>query len=299
VHIINEHLEAQVIDPLLDRTRRWHPTLRYLSQTEVHVYALSIAASVMLSLYPFLTVMFSLLQHVLKSKIGADALWVAVHDFFPGELGDFISRNMRANLAKPQHARFQVVSLVLLLLTANGVFEPLEVALNRAWGAKANRSYLKNQLLSFGLIIFCGGLVIASAMLTAVNQEFVQSNFGEHLWSWVPLVLFKIGAIPLTMLALFFTYWILPNCHVPLRPLIRVSVVVGAGLEALKYVGLFLGPWLDRKLDNEYDVFKHSVEVILFSMVASFIVLAGAEWTARHARQEALKASAATGVVKR
>src|SRR5580704_4693004 len=134
LHIINEHLEAQVIDPILLRTRRWHPTVRYLSQTEVHVYALSISASVLLSLYPFLTVMFSLVRF-LNSWLAEQALWVAVRDYFPGELGVFIQRNLLANLAKPAHSRFQLVSLVLLMLTANGVFEPLERALNRAWGA--------------------------------------------------------------------------------------------------------------------------------------------------------------------
>lgn len=295
MHIINEHLDAQVIDPLLDRTRRWHPTVRYLSQTEVHVYALSIAASVMLSLYPFLTVMFSLIRHVFKSLIAEQALWAAVNDYFPGELGDFIHRNLAMNLAKPQHARFQLVSLVLLLFTANGVFEPLEVALNRAWRARANRSYLKNQLMSFGLIILCGGMVIGSAMLTAVNQEFVQRHISGDLWPWMTLLLFKVAAIPFTMLALFITYWMLPNCRVPVRPLVRVSVAVGAALEALKYIALAVWPWLNNKLDNEYGVFQHSVEVILFSMVASLIVLAGAEWSVRHA-QPAAKTAAGEAV---
>ncbi len=294
MHIINEHLEAQVIDPIRERTRNWSPTVRYLSQTEVHVYALSIAASVMLSLYPFLTVMFSLIRHVFKSDIGEQALWAAVNDYFPGELGEFIRRNLWTNLAKPQHSRFQLVSVVLLLLTANGVFEPLEVALNRAWGAHTNRSYLRNQAMSFGLILLCGGLVIGSAMLTAVNQEFVQRHINGDIWPWLTLLLFKIAAIPFTMLALFLTYWLLPNCRVPVRPLIRVSVVVGGGLEVLKYVALAIWPWLNAKLDNEYDVFKHSVEVILFSMVASFIVLAGAEWSARHAQPLKLRAAAAT-----
>ena len=291
MHIINEHLEAQVIDPIRDRTRRWHPTMRYLSQTEVHVYALSIAASAMLSLYPFLTVMFSLIRHVFKSDIGEQALWAAVNDYFPGELGEFIRRNLWTNLAKPQHSRFQLVSVVLLLLTANGVFEPLEVALNRAWGAHKNRSYLRNQLMSFGLIILCGGLVIGSAMLTAVNQEFVQRHISGDMWPWVTLLLFKVAAIPFTMLALFITYWLLPNCRVPMRPLIHVSVAVGAALEILKYVALAIWPWLNNKLDNEYGVFSHSVEVILFSMVASLIVLAGAEWSVRQAVHPAMNAT--------
>lgn len=282
MHIINEHLEAQVIDPILGHTRRWRPTVQYLSQTEVHVYALSIAASVLLSLYPFLTVMFSLVRFF-NSSLAEQALNVALLDYFPGELGEFIRRNLLVNLAKPAHSRFQLVSLVLLMLTANGVFEPLEVALNRAWGAVKNRSYLRNQLTSFGLIILCGGLVIASAMLTAVNEAFVHSKIGGDIRPWMTLLIFKLAAIPLTMLALFLTYWLLPNCRVPARPLIRVSIAVGAALEVLKYVALAVWPWLNSKLVNEYDVFSHSVEVLLFSMVASFIVLAGAEWTVRHA----------------
>jgi membrane protein len=288
LHIINTNLEAQVIEPIVSRTRRWHPTVRYLSQTEVHVYALSISASVLLSFYPFLTVMFSLVRffNIVQAE---QALNVALRDYFPGELGIFIQRNLLANLDKPAHSRFQIVSLVLLMLTANGIFEPLEVALNRAWGAVTNRSYLRNQLMSFGLILLCGGLVIASAMLTAVNQGFVQSRIDGSIPAWMPLLLFKLVAVPLTMLALFLTYWLLPNCKVPARPLIRVSIAVGGALEVLKYVARAVWPWLDTKLTNEYDVFSHSVEVMLFGMVASFIVLAGAEWTVRHAKPVAVK----------
>jgi membrane protein len=288
LHIINTNLEAQVIEPIVSRTRRWHPTVRYLSQTEVHVYALSISASVLLSFYPFLTVMFSLVRffNIVQAE---QALNVALRDYFPGELGIFIQRNLLANLDKPAHSRFQIVSLVLLMLTANGIFEPLEVALNRAWGAVTNRSYLRNQLMSFGLILLCGGLVIASAMLTAVNQGFVQSRIDGSIPAWMPLLLFKLLAVPLTMLALFLTYWLLPNCKVPARPLIRVSIAVGGALEVLKYVARAVWPWLDTKLTNEYDVFSHSVEVMLFGMVASFIVLAGAEWTVRHAKPVAVK----------
>jgi len=263
--------------------------VRYLSQTEVHVYALSVAASVLLSLYPFLTVMFSLV-HLFNSALAEQALNLALLDYFPGELGVFIQRNLLNNLAKPAHSRFQFVSLVLLMLTANGVFEPLEVALNRAWGAAKNRSYVRNQFMSFGLIIFCGGLVIGSAMLTAVNEGFVQSKIGGTIPDWMTLLLFKLAAVPLTMLALFLTYWLLPNCRVPARPLVRVSIAVGGALEILKYLALWVWPWLNAKLENEYDVFKHSVEVILFSMLASLIVLAGAEWTVRHAQPPAPRA---------
>ena len=47
--------------------------------------------------------------------------------------------------------------MVLLLFTANGIFEPLEVALNRAWGEVKNRSYLRNQMVALGMIFALRG----------------------------------------------------------------------------------------------------------------------------------------------
>ena len=106
MHIINDKLEAQVFDPLIERTKHWHPTVRYLSQTEVHVYALSIAASVMLSLYPFLTVMFSLARLFQGTGgLAEQALTKALIDYFPGSLGEFINRNLLINLGKSGHGR--------------------------------------------------------------------------------------------------------------------------------------------------------------------------------------------------
>ena len=104
------------------------PTLRYCMQTEVHVYALAVAASALLSFYPFLVVMLSFCRNVLHWPTAADAIYLALNDYLPGDLGAFLKRNM------PMRGTFQLTSMFLLLLTANGVFEPLEVALNRAWG---------------------------------------------------------------------------------------------------------------------------------------------------------------------
>ena len=168
-----------------------------------------------------------------------------------------------------------MTSLVLLLFTANGIFEPLEVALNRAWGVAKNRSYIANQILSLFMILLCGGLALGSIVLTALNPEFVKGIC-------LKLLAFKLAAIPITILSLFLTYWILPNRRVPVARVMPVAAVVGLGMEVLKYVFLWAWPWLNAKFSNEYgDVFKYSISVILFSMLTSFLVLAGAEWSAR------------------
>jgi membrane protein len=282
VHIIAEQSDRST-NPLVEpRTYRWRPTIRYLSQTEVHVYALSIGASVLLSFFPFLIVMLTLVRNVFHFPAAERALVLALGDYFPGDLGGFIIRN----LTKVNHGRYQVTSFLLLLFTANGIFEPLEVALNRAWGVKQNRSYVRNQILSLFLIILCGGLALGSVLLTAVNTQFVTAQFGLKA-AWWPLVIFKVGALPVTVLSLLLIYWLLPNRSVPVRRVLPVSILVGIGLEIWKYVFLFAWPWLDKKFQNEYGPFDYSVSIVVFSLLTALIVLAGAEWSARKPLLEA------------
>ena len=54
----------------LETVRPWwtrlRPTARYLMETEAHVYALAVAASVLLAFYPFLMVMLSFCRDVLR-----------------------------------------------------------------------------------------------------------------------------------------------------------------------------------------------------------------------------------------
>jgi membrane protein len=274
VHIVTEN-SSRSSNPLRE-TGSWRPTIRYLSQTEVHVYALSIGASVLLSFFPFLIVMLTLVRNVIHFPLAERALVLALRDYFPGDLGSLIIKN----LDKVHHGRYQITSLLLLLFTANGIFEPLEVALNRAWGVRANRSYIANQVLSLGLIILCGGLALGSLLLTAVNTRFLTTEYGLKE-AWVPLLIFKLAAVPVTILALFLTYWLLPNRRVPVRRVLPVSILVGLGLEVWKYVFLVAWPWLGKKFQNEYGPFNYAVSIVVFSLVTAFLVLAGAEWSAR------------------
>ena len=256
-----------------ERLRPLRRTARYLARTEVHVFGLSIAASVLLSLFPFLNVMASLAKHVFKWDAALRAIQFAVKEYFPGELGKIIA----SYFTYP--AKVEYVSILLLMFTANGIFEPLEVALNRAWGVTKDRSYVRNQMLSFGLILLCGALALASFLLTAMNQGFDKGGTPD----WVTSTVVRLAAIPMTMLALFLTYWLLPNCRVPVRRIAPVAFVVGLALTVLQYTALLLWNWIIAKMHHDYGPFAHSASIILFTFLASMIVLAGAEWSARAA----------------
>jgi len=246
-------------------------------QTEVHVYALAVSASVLLSVYPFLIVMLSFCRHVLRWPAAVDAIYLAMNDYLPGDLGAFLKRNL--TLRGP----FQPTAMLLLLITANGVFEPLEVAFNRAWGVTRNRSYFKNQLVSLGMIFLCGGLALLSLVLTAMNAQWLRGLTGSHakLELWVNLLLFKVAAIPIGILGLFLVYWLLPNRRIPPARVAPVAILVGLVLEAMKYVFLLIWPLLGARLDHEYGVFHNSVTILIWAFASAMIVLAGAQWAAR------------------
>jgi membrane protein len=256
---------------------RFRPTARYLSRTEVHTFGFSIAASVLLSLFPFLNVMVSLCTYAFKWQAAGAAIQIAIVDYFGSDLGGLLKNNLYF-----RYPKVEIVSMILLLFTANGIFEPLEVALNRAWGVK-DRSYVKNQLLSYLLILLCGSLALASFLLTAMNRQYMEGLFGpgQPVPRWVTIVVFRLIAIPMIMLALFLTYWLLPNCRVPVRRVAPVACVVGLALTVLQYTALFSWDWIIARMKHDYGPFEHSCSIILFSFLAAMIVLAGAEWSAR------------------
>ena len=222
------------------------------------MYALAIAASLLLSFYPFLNVMLSFCRYVLRWPAAVDAVYLAMNNYLPGDLAAFLQRNL------PLAALIQPVAMVLLLITANGVFEPLEVALNRAWGVTTNRSYLRNQLVSLGMIFLCGALALLSLVLTGMNAGWVRSLNGSHarLEPSVKLLIFKVAAIPIGIVILFLIYWILPNRRIRATRVAPVAILAGLALEATKYVFLLIWPLMHVKLEREYGVFRNSATIL-------------------------------------
>lgn len=254
-------------------------------QTEVHVFAFAVSAGMLLSFFPFVTVMLSLCRYVFKWQAAVHAVYFAMDDYFPDAFGHFLRRNFEATVES--RGPVQIVSLLLLFFTASGIFEPLEVALNRIWRCPANRSYFKNQLVSLGLIFACGALMLISVTLTALNVQFLSGaakNPIATLANFLGLLFFRLAAVPMSMLLLFLIYWLLPNCKVKASKMIPAAIIVGFLLEALKYINLVTWPFLRAKLALEYGPFVYTVTIILWGFFASLIVLGGAEWTARAAR---------------
>ena len=248
------------------------PTLRYWTQTEVHAFAFSVAANVLLGFFPFLIVSVSLSRLFFSGQTTVAAIDFALRDYFPDALDEFLSKNL------PQRPVTDWVALGLLLFSSNGIFVPLEVALNKVWGIQKNRSYLHNQVVSLLLIFSCGTLALLSLGITELR---VGSSSGLRIEQWSSILFFKLAAVPLTSLILFLIYRYLPNGRPPLPRIIAAAIGVGLLLEGLKYLNILIWPWLDARIQREYGVFRYSATILFLSFLASMLVLAGAEWSAR------------------
>lgn len=277
--------ESQV-EPALTYPRRlrsepvpWvgvRPLALFLLRTEVHVYAFAVAANVLISFFPFLVAMILLCRWGFHWQAGVDVIIQTVTNYFPEGFGvDFKSYLLA-------YHRFSWISVFLLLFTANGIFVPLEVALNRIWNVKQSRSFLRNQVVSLGLIFACGALVLASVSAATLNVRFLGAKFGAtHTGVLLQAVGFRVFALLATVLMIFLIYWILPNAKIPIKRLIPASIAVAVLLEVSKYLNILTWPWLRSKLRADVPPFVQSISIILWSFVATMITLAGAEWSAR------------------
>ncbi len=254
------------------------PTFHFWAETETHVYSFSVAANLLLSFFPFLIVITSLIRYALRWYSVEQGIYVGLQDYFAGETGGFLVRNLQAAVYSNGQA-LSWVSMLLLLCTANGIFMPLEVAFNRIWGINKNRSFLMNQLISQGLIFGCGSLWVVTSVAAAPVVKI----------GWLSAIVYKLASLPITIGIIFLSYWLLPNAKIPPLLVFVASIFVGLAIELFKVLNILIWPWLYAKLRHEYGPFAHSVTILLWSFVFSMLVLAGAEWSARKARELGLE----------
>ena len=261
-------------------------TVRYLLRTDVHTFAFSVAANAILSFFPFVVLLMTVIRRVFHSRTMYEVVVQLLRDYLPAGQ-DFVIRNLNA-MVTARH-RVQLLSLAILLVTSTGVFMPLEVALNRIWGFTRNRSYLGNQLIALGLSFGCGVLGLLSVALTAGNWHLL--GFFVHgqglVQRGVGFLIMKTFAIAASFAIFFLIYWLLPNGKVPARAVLPAAVICGMLWEIMKYAYMFALPWLN--FQEVYGPFALSVSMMFWAFLSGLLLLAGAYLSAAgHQRRQAI-----------
>ncbi|HVJ07627.1 MAG TPA: YihY/virulence factor BrkB family protein [Acidisarcina sp.] len=267
--------------------------VRYLVQSEVHTYAFSVAACALLSLFPFIVMMYTIAQYVFHSQ----GMWRVIGDmirfFLPTTHSDqeFVVKNM--GLVVSGHHHIALISLVTLFISCTGVFLPLEVALNQVWGVAKSRSYLANQVISLGLAVLMAALATTVAVLNATQRSLLALLFLGHTdnipFRLAALSLLEVTTVLASIAMFFFTYWLLPNRKIPALAVLPTAITTGLIWESCKFAYIYALPHLD--LRSAYGPFETSVGIMMWAYVSGLLLLGGAHYSAsRYARRLASQA---------
>ena len=251
----------------------------YLLDSGVHTFAFSVAANAIISFIPFIVLLYTLSRAVFHSHAMVDVVSDMVNYFLPTTASQgFITYNLEAVV--PRHG-VQALSLVMILISCTGIFLPLEVALNQAWGVTKSRNYLFNQAVAFGLALLMVALALASILLNAGQQGLLTFIFFHHIdnffYRGISYMWLSLSTGVASILFFFSIYWILPNRKVPWRPVLRTSIVTGIVWLLAKMVFVWVLPHLDLKA--LYGPFYVSVGLIFWGYVSGLILFAGAQFS--------------------
>jgi len=267
--------------------------IAYLLDSEVHTFAFSVAANAIISFIPFVVLLYTLALRIFHSR--PDGPMVAVVNdivdyFLPAATKDpeWVAKNIEAVAALSSRHGVQALSLVMILISCTGIFLPLEVALNQAWGVHKSRNYLFNQTIALGLALLMVGLAVGSMVVNVGIDVPLKAALVHPGDNWFFKVLnYSYGALSHVWLALstgaasilffFAVYYILPNRKVPWRPVLRTSIITGLIWLISRFLFVAALPHLDLK--SLYGPFSVSVGLLFWAYISGLILFAGAQFS--------------------
>jgi membrane protein/epoxyqueuosine reductase len=259
----------------------------YLLDSEVHTFAFSVAANAILSFIPFIVLLYTLALSVFHSQAMVRTVSDMVRYFLPSNQ-DFFVRNLdRVAILSSRHG-VQFFSLVMILVSCTGIFLPLEVALNKAWGVTKGRNYLSNQVISFGLAALMLALGMGSVALNAKLRNVVAASFNPQtngfMFQQVSSMVLAVSTGVASILFFFSIYWLLPNRRISPGPVFRTAFFTGIIWLVSKYAFEAVLPYMD--LAGIYGAFSVSVSLLFWAYLSGLILFAGAQFSVARAGAE-------------
>lgn len=251
-------------------------------------YAPSMGAALsyytLFSIAPLLLIVISVAGMVFGEEAARGEIFGQLNSFMGSEAAAAI-QGLLESVNKPAKGAFAtIVGVALVLIGATTVFAELQDAMDRIWRAPARNktsglwSLLRARLLSFGMILSIGFLLMVSlvmgAALSALSRWWSPLFTG---WETVAQVLNTLFSFAITMLAFAMIYKIMPRVKIAWR-----DVWIGAAVTALLFtVGKFLiGFYIGRSgVVSGFGAASSIVIVLIWVYYSAQIFLVGAEFT--------------------
>lgn len=181
-----------------------------------------------------------------------------------------------------------IVGFITLLLGASGIFAQLKDALNTIWEVRLKpgggiKAFIRERLLSFGMVLSIGFLLLISLAATAALAGF--SGYIGKVIGIPPALLGAAGflvSVGMVTTLFAFIFKVLPDARIEWR-----NVWIGAALTAVLFeIGKWgLGIYLGRESTaSSFGAAGSLVLLLLWVYYTSCILFLGAEFTQVYAR---------------
>jgi membrane protein len=249
-------------------------------------FAASIAYYTLLSLFPFLLIVLSVVGKVAIGPGGAasENLVRFVGSTFPSRF-DFILSQLREMAAAPFN--LSIAGTVVILWASMGVFGAITSAVNHAWGVEQTYGFLKHKLVAF-VMMFAAALLAVAALMLVGAVQVVEAHWFAGVIERMPAfthfsgVLYRNAPTPLFVVVVGLIYYYVPNTSVRLR-----DVWFGAILAGLLWRLAFAGFAFYVRDFSRFSIDGSVAAVVVFLVwiyLSAVILLYGVEVTAAYAR---------------
>jgi membrane protein len=190
-----------------------------------------------------------------------------------------------------------IVGVVVLIVTATGVFGEVQSAMNAIWNAKAKSSTLSRlvraRLASLGLVVTCGFLLTVSLAVSAGLQALSKYLEGIFPGAGVALQVFDFFASTVIISGLFAAiYKVLPDKQITWRDVAIGALATALLFEGGKYlIALYVG---QSNVASSYGAAGALIVLLLWIYYTAQIFLLGAEFTHAFAKRHGSHAGGGT-----
>jgi membrane protein len=248
-------------------------------------HAASIAYYALLSFFPFLLLVFSLLGSITNDDNDRIAVLSFVFRYFPTQL-DFVNNQLLA--FRETRVELGIAGALALVWASLGVFGAVTTGVNEAWGVERQRSFWKHRMVSFLMLVAAGGVTIVALLLVGAVEVAQGSVFAVMLarFGWLAILQTLTAdylATVLLVVGVGLVYYFIPNAKTRFR-----DVWVGAALTGVLWRLAFDGfSWYiarNTSLSMIHGSIAAVVVFLLWIYVSSIILMYGVEFTAAYAR---------------
>jgi membrane protein len=208
-----------------------------------------------------------------------------------GEDGAAAVQGLLESARKPEQGLVATITGILLLIVgATTVFAELQMDLDRIWKASAAErkgglwGLLRSRLLSFGLVLTLGFLLLVSLILSAVLTAMGQW-WGSYFEGWETVLeaVNFVVALAITTGLFAMIYKLLPSVEIAWK-----DVWIGAAVTALLFalgktlIGIYIGR---SSIASGFGAAGSFVVLLIWVYYSTQIFLLGAEFTGVYARE--------------